>query len=120
VEALRSRSEGASKQPAPQKAKLGGLDRAEADISAIKTDLAQLKAEVGAIAAELLIVQKSLSARVDQAEADLARIALEVRAVGQLRAQVSGPKVWKATHSVIVWDFPALFEEFRAKRWALL
>jgi hypothetical protein len=57
----------------------------------------------------------------NKVEANIAFIALEVAAVGELRADVTILKDWTSwIYSLIVPQCPPLFEEFHEKRWALL
>jgi hypothetical protein len=53
---------------------------------------------------------------------DIARVASEVGAIGQLRAALSALKSWTASavDSLIIGGLPLLFDEFSAKWLALL
>jgi hypothetical protein len=90
-------------------------------MAALEAEVAQLKVAVSGV-----VAQAALPARVDRAEVDIARVALEAGSVEQLRADIAALKEvvlqprFRLLDSLIVPDFPRLFKEFRAKRWALL
>jgi hypothetical protein len=83
-------------------------------MAALEAEVAQLKEAAGGIAA-----QTALPARVHRAEADIARVASEA---AELRTAFFALKSWKAPEvdSVIIAEFPPLFNEFHRKRSKLL
>jgi chromosome segregation ATPase len=103
VAALHAHSEGAQKQLARHDDQLG-LDRTGTDFSRVASDVAQLKGAVDVIAAHAV--------RVDGAEVGIT----------ELRVAVLALKGWTAptADSLVIGEFPSLFDEFRRKRLNLL
>jgi hypothetical protein len=122
ISALEERWQQSERQIAYLQSELSRQTEAqERAMAALEAEVVQLKATAGEMAA-----QAALPARVDRAEADIARVALDVAVVKQLRADIAAlnevviqPR-FGLLDSLIVPDFPRLFKEFRAKRWALL
>jgi chromosome segregation ATPase len=116
VAALRACVESAQKESAL------ALDR----LSLGEADFARLAAEVAALRGLSEGAQKQLAAHEEKlggfarTEADIARVPSEVAAVEQLRADIAALMDWTKPRSLIIREFPALFEEFRAKRFNLL
>jgi hypothetical protein len=85
-------------------------------MAALKAEVGQLKEAIGG-----MVTQAALPARVNRAEADIARVALDVAAIGQMRADIAALKEvvlqrrFGLLDSLIVPNFPRLFKEFRAK-----
>jgi hypothetical protein len=90
-------------------------------MTALEAEVAQLKAAVGGMAA-----QAALPARVDRTEAEIARVAVEVAAVGQMRADIAALKEivlqprFGLLDSLIIAEFPPLFDESPRKHFKLL
>jgi hypothetical protein len=83
----------------------------ELAMTALEAEVAQLKEAVGGLAAQ--------ATRVDRSDADIARVASEA---AELRAAVKALKSWIApkVDSLIIAEFPLLFEEFGRKCFKLL
>jgi hypothetical protein len=79
--------------------------------------------EVTALRVSAESAQKDSALALEQlslTRSDVARVASEVGAVEQLRRDIAALKNWTKPRSLIVSQFPRLFEEFRAKRFDLL
>jgi hypothetical protein len=83
-------------------------------MAALEAEVAQLKKATGGMAA-----QAALPARVDRSQAAIARVASEA---AELRAVVFALKSWTTPEvdSLIIAEFPLLFDEFRRKCFKLL
>jgi hypothetical protein len=112
ISTLEERWQRSERQIAELQSKLSRqTETQERAMAALKAEVAQLKEAVGGMA-----TQAALPARVNRAEADIARVALDVAAVGQMQADIAALKeVVLQRHfglldSLIVPNFPRLFK----------
>jgi hypothetical protein len=90
--------------------------RRDREVAELSSTVSRLKATVEAILAS----SPRPSPAVPRSPPTPACSVPSVPAIEELRADIWGLKVWRACISLILADFPALFAEFRGKRFALL
>jgi hypothetical protein len=92
----------------------------KSEITALRTLTESAQTRVTAHETKLNIFDRTTS-DVSELKTDLVRFASQVEAVGQLRLDIAALKAWTNwIDSLIVREFPPLFEEFRWKQWTLL